>query len=374
MGMSAFLEGYTVRVAALVMPCLAISYAVSFSDLKRGVRLDLAILFFSAFIVIWSYAFGLTKNPTAALDYIGASLVWVSYYFNIRLVRIDEKWARYIHLPATLIVAFVVAFNVKAGMFTLGTESQVATYQGFALVLLVMTLLAMASFTNVLVIWGQWLASLVMLFLIGARSEFAALIIGGTIYIMLLRGSAIVKSILFANAFVMVFLNISEFEVYTQNRVVVLLESGAYANRVDRQYAFDYAIDAIRSNPLIGSFGAYPDGLFAHNAIAAWADFGFFGFLFFILLVGIPLVRILKSSFSLKRTTESVLAASALLSVVFLLITSKTFVYFLVPVALGISRLPYSKGGASFPTHKADQQQKSQKANNAVEFLNRRHG
>lgn len=335
-GVTPFLAGYTVRVAALLLPIILFTYVMSYSRIKGGVILDLAFIIFCFYIVILAWV-GYYKNSTASKDYMGAAVVWLSYYFNIRTVGFSWRWVKIVYLPAILLILVIVATNTSSGIFELGVNSQFATYQSFAIVLMVVVFLLLASVKSRRSITFLWIASLPLLFVVGARSELAAMIAFGGAYTMFTKGRRI--SAMFA-AFIFFLLVLSDFKSlseYSDNRVIRILVSGADANITERSFALDYALAAIKGHPFTGDFGQYPDGLFAHNALSAWADFGIVGFIFFILLLGTSLWVAGKRLVAGDRGPYSRAVISATVAVIILLITAKTFVYFLVPVIIAMN-------------------------------------
>jgi O-antigen ligase len=92
----------------------------------------------------------------------------------------------------------------------------------------------------------------------------------------------------------------------------------------------------VTSNPVLGDYGSYPVGEYAHNLFSVWVDLGLLGFLLFSTLLLVPLVHLLTQFNARARDPEYVLALTVLILSIALFLTSKNFTYQLLPVAVGL--------------------------------------
>jgi hypothetical protein len=295
----------------------------------------------SAFITYWLY-------PTEYMDealyqYLNTALIWVALVFVGAGLRFEKVWfRRVLWVSGAAIFLFLFHYVVTTGSLQYyaaqlyEVEEGVASYQGFSRSSLV---IAFALFAISKSSKSQFLvsaASIFVLFVLAARSEFVAIIV--CVAAFLIIRSRKEKKKMFAIIILGVFA--IAISVGSYNR----LESTRQANLFDLQHDSSWqarmgknedAFSRIKQSFFIGDFGAHFEsggkGSYAHNIMSVWDAFGLFGFASYCLLVILPLCCSLKLNFSndcLNERTAMYFFLS--LSVVVLLLASKS-IYWVAP-------------------------------------------
>lgn len=355
------LRGYSVAVATMVFPLLALGYT---RHVVAGRASLMDAVFFTvvgAWLLFTVSQFLAGATPAIVLSHLGSIPQWLSLYLIARLLDIDDATFRLLcRLSLALMTAIVLA-NLSAGSFALESNSvpidkrvSVATYQDYALSYLITALFcAIQSPTAVARAW-LYLAAIAVLFMIGARAEFAAMLI--TVVILescraRRRAAPVVLTLLFT---LIVGLALQVLiEELPGNRVVAIITRRSDDFSIqERLFMLESALRTIETNPLSGHFASYTPGEYAHNVLSAWVDLGLAGFLVFSVVLIAPLLDLLRQFRGRAREPLYALALTLLLVDVLLLLTAKFFAYGLTPLALGL----YARTGvsvASSATHGA---------------------
>jgi hypothetical protein len=121
-------------------------------------------------------------------------------------------------------------------------------------------------------------------------------------------------------------------EMETQNRIFNYIEhqstSGSY---YEREAAAEHALRVIKQSPLLGDFASYPAGLYSHNILSAWVDYGLTGF---ILHIGVFITAIFVLYYQRARIDlpfMRIMLSLIIIAEVFL----KSHSYFLTSMFLG---------------------------------------
>jgi hypothetical protein len=177
-------------------------------------------------------------------------------------------------------------YYAAAGGSGVGAALRIASYQGLARSGLVTSALIMVWLRG----WKSLafgFGALVLLFLLGARTEFVGILL--IMLISILTGSARWPAKILALAIVAVLVAsvIGKFAtILEQSRIRHLLNLGEDTSWQARALFTSRAQETIRSHWLLGSYGSELEeggiGTYAHNALSAWVSFGLVGFLFFV--------------------------------------------------------------------------------------------
>jgi hypothetical protein len=256
------------------------------------------------------------------IENISAVYFWLVLLVAFRNIPIGSKvFAR--ALIFSFILMFVISvINSTGQMFyarKIASEGTVvATYQGFARSALVTAVILMC------IIRSGWLPTLfffagVLLFLLGARSEFVGFIIVALIIIYFrigwLKAVALWGPLLFAVvAYIVTKTNV----LNGSSRILQLFDIGQASSYQSREGFEAAAILTIKDSPIFGSYAShlvYGQGTYAHDALSAWVSFGFIGFSLFVWLLFLSLIKSLRIALHSPRVRDPLVCLAIALSV-----------------------------------------------------------
>lgn len=349
------LRGYSVAIAAMVFPLLALGYARHASGGRASLMDAVFFTVVGAWLLFTASQFLAGATPAIVQSHLGSIPQWLSLYLIARLLDVDDPAFRLVCRISLALMTVVVLTNLSAGSFALESNTvpieervSVATYQDFALIYLTTALFCAIQLRATVA--RAWLYSLAIavLFMIGARTEFAAVLVAVVILEWCLarrRAAIVVLTLLFALIVGLVLQVL--IEVSPENRVVELITRPSDDSSVqERLFMLESALRTIENNPLSGNFASYPPGEYAHNVLSAWVDLGLAGLLVFAFLLIAPLMDLLRQFRSRAREPLYALALTLLLVDVLLLLTAKFLAYGLTPLALGL----YARTRAPVPS------------------------
>lgn len=345
-GMPAFLRGYSVAVASLVVPLVALGYA-------RMVATGAVIVWFDAFFIGFvAYLLGsivvqglLGTRQEVVTAHLGSIPQWLALYGIARTTDPSERRFRALLYLAWLTMTVVVLTNVsEVSLLVVALDTRVddrdylANYQDFALLYLTVSLACLVYAQSR---WAQSLliaVTAIVLFLNGARSEFlgwfvAALIVGWCTS----RHRAVLVLCVAALSLALMASIDPLTTMLPDNRVVDLIENHAESSLAQRREMTRHAWATIGDHPLTGEFGSYAPGEYAHNLLSVWVDLGLLGLVWFCLLLALPLLDLgTRFSRCAAREPRCLLVAVFLVLSLLLLLSAKMFTYNLLPFALGL--------------------------------------
>ncbi len=360
----AFLGGFFVQAAVLSLVLLLPFF---FRFLKQTFKSSLYLTFFqiSAFFfaavttIVFAYYDG-WFSP-AVLQSLQLLFFWLTFilvgFFFIQHPK--EKILKVFIAFSALYLLYVLFFMITEGKVMLNFGStedfergEVSGYQGVARSFFLIAFFCTAFIKNRIVSIFSSIGFAIILFAIGARSEFYAFLAAILAYHGLL--SLKVKSSFIAIILISVFaigLGTYFFDEISQSRQFQVFNLDESTSWNARNEFKERAINEIASNPILGNFGGHvrngASGENAHNIIAAYSNYGL---VFFLIFLCINLSILFKSTFRLVKTPQNQEWSFMFLlsfSVVLLLFTGKS-VFWVIPylmwgVFLGINYLPYNK-------------------------------
>ena len=240
-------------------------------------------------------------SQAVALVFAWASLFFVGVGVDLRSKYfVNSLWASFLAMGVVTLALFDperMMFNPRAAY---EVEDGVATYQGYARSALLCCLFLMGLSSTFLVQLTVFFSSVILLFLLGARSELFGFIAIVMFYLMLesLRSTKkfavyvfflILAGFLFASHF-------DDFMASRQSEVLNLDDSTSWSGRT---HYLSIALKQIVESPVLGEFGGHFEaggkGTYAHNILSAWVEFGFVGvFLLAVLCLYCFLISFLK--------------------------------------------------------------------------------
>lgn len=362
LGMPAFVGGYYGPLAVCMLPALLVIRCV---DWKRGrlkiVRVDLLFLTLVLLMAAWSVAFrflgsGHQSDPILLTQSLSTILFWVVNYLLVRRLSLDDGWLVKLLLIAFFSMFAVSILNQQGGFFYArklaeGVEdNSIATYQGFARSAFVTLLLLVASVRTA---WLPWLYCLgiVLLFLLGARSEFVVFMLVGLLGIYVRSGAVrfglFIGPLLFLGFAVLLDVAMSE---ASGSRVFSLLDLADGSPLESRSYLSGLAWKEILESPIIGDYGSHllagGIGSYAHNILSAWAGYGLVGFLLFAVLIFVPPIFMLLEGRRIgKMPSSSIAAFLFLISMAIMVVVTKSIYYVVYPLGWALYASHRSRSG-----------------------------
>jgi len=342
----AFLGGYFSAVAIIFALPLAFLYL---KNSKRNKSYYFPEIEFYYFIFLAYFLF------TIAINYIfGANksivqnhVLSIIYLFSVFVIfKIADFSERQLHLMAMLslviMTLIIYSFSVNGSFYLrpLGESKDMeslSTYQGFARSYL-FTFMVIIPFTRMFALRVLiYAVAASALYLNSARTEFIAMLLIVPMVEIYYAKHKLWMTFVFLLIAGGIFLNVQYVsEHLPENRILELAEISQSSSAQLRHALTTQALHTIYSHPLVGDYGSYAPGLYAHNILSAWVDLGLLGFLYLILIIGWPLSRLVITGFFLKkRSAEFLLACSLLFVTLFFLATSHYFNDMFIGAALG---------------------------------------
>jgi hypothetical protein len=317
---------------------------------KRLSGIDVVFWVFIVFLIFVVTANTLgSADDSLAKSYASALFQWLSLYYlfkhlgPISLVRAPV-------ISSFVFMVVFVYFNMNFGVSAVfsvdyAQSDRVApTYQDFALYFLVCAL-AIASFTSSglgrLLVFIVTIATLLVL---GARSELVGGVVGLIAVELMRRGflrTLVVLVFAVAPLLLIGYRTMATADI-EKNRTLLWIESltetGELFNDDVRTAANAKGWETIKESPIFGDFGNYASGEYAHNVLSVWVDFGLLGLALFLAAVVVPLRQVVRYRAVFEpEISQRVFCLSVFLVSILLIMTSKSFGYPMIPVALGLS-------------------------------------
>lgn len=360
----AFLGGFFAQAATLsflllipfsfrfLCQTLKISFALSFAQIA-------AFSLATITTIVFIYYDGL-RGP-AVVQSFQLLFSWMTLmlvgYFCIQAPK--EKLLKILLVFSALYFIYVLYFMISKGqvMLSFGStedfeKGEVAGYQSIARSFSIIAFFCTAFIKNRIVSIFSSIGFAVILFAIGARSEFYAFLAAILAYHGLLslkfKSSFIAIVLILVSAFGM---GVYFFEEISQSRQFQVFNLDSSSSWNEREEFKQKAIQEIMQNPFLGNFGGHvrdgATGTYAHNIMAAYTNYGL---VFFLLFLFINLSTLIKSTQMLIRNPDNREWNFTFLlsfSVVLLLFTGKSVfwqvTYFSWGVFFGVLYMTYRK-------------------------------
>ena len=302
---AAGLFGPTTVLLCVLFSMVFVSIFRTFLYSNKYVSVLFAVLL--TFVVSWTfvhYFFGtgiesgegpLNQSLTTLFSWVALFLVGV--YLPIRQDRLR------IILTCCFIAMFIIAiclFDKNTMMLNVRTqfiaEDKIATYQGFARSALIVAVYLLITYESIYVRSMLIASSIILIFLLGGRSEFygfIALFIAFAVILVLKSWRYILSSILLLFVLGLGLAGfIDDLHLHRQlnpSRQMQVLDLDKASSWVGRKKLQRIAIDQVMENPITGkyagNFYAGRPGGYAHNVLSAWVSFGFIGFCIYLGLI-----------------------------------------------------------------------------------------
>lgn len=341
----AFLGGYFAPVSVAVAPPLIFFYAYK-------IRLDASHLgqadvFFGLYICYFLTIIGIQSaagaNPVIVGNHMLGILFLVNLFLIFRLTDFNRINMRVLLLASLAgMSAIVFAYSVDGSFYLapLGTSKNpesLATYQGFSRSYLFTFVAAIAFCRSRLLRIVLYCVAAPTLFVNTARSEFVAMLFVIPIMELYYARRKLLLAAVLGALFLCISLNMDYIlSLLPSNRILELLDLSRSTSANKRHHLSIYAMNTIAQFPIFGDYASYNPGSYSHNALSAWVDTGFFGFIFVLSLITLPLVQMLiKGYFIRPHSGIFILAFSLAAITLLLLIKSHYFTDMMIGATLG---------------------------------------
>jgi hypothetical protein len=335
LGFSGVLGGYVVLISLLTSVLMAPAYLMTCRPRGITVAVDLTFWITLGFAAVWiAFSSVYVTAPEVSHGYLGASFVWVALYTFAYATDFQSRFIRILSLVTLVMMQLIIFTNVRFGVFYLEVPDLEASHQFFALIYMITLYIALANLRSVVVVWAAILTSVVALIFVGARSELIGLIFGAAIMINLRFPSAL--NLAFQG--VVVFIGLSTVGVILTlegNRIADFITTGGIGSRSEREWAHDNAFAVISANPLTGSYADYPPGLYSHDILSVYVDFGLAGLVLYLVLLLGTCLAMLYHVRKHGQLRDAAMAMALVLQLALLLPLAKSATYYLIPFTLG---------------------------------------
>lgn len=278
----------------------------------RVVRTAALLGAFIAYVLVWASVHAIIEGSStasaAAMQSIETVILWVALVVVGAHLPLRSRWFRQaLHWAFFGICVFVLSTAIVHGSVFLFstplfvTSEGVSSYQGmsrsvFVTVLILLSMATTPARRAILTALGA-----MVLFLLGARSEFAAFVAVMPVAWFLWstrRPVHILFAFTFATGATLLILGLGD--TLGTSRQAQLLDLDAATSWQARQAYQIRTLESILQQPLFGDFNGHVSsdgsvGKYSHNVLSAWASYGFVGFTLYVALVVLTLLLPLLS-------------------------------------------------------------------------------
>lgn len=350
-----FITSYNIIFSVIFLPFLIYAYisrmtngeiSVGFCEIFLGVF----ILYYANYILI-----GLLSGVEGEIIFSHSlSVLQLIIAFLIgRMLELRSRTIIFVFQLFLVVVFAAVFINTTNGIlkfditeFELDPEivERLNNYQGFSFAYMIVAIYCVTYIKNPIIAFVFYIIAILCLFFVGSRADLIAFVL-----VIVLHQTCRLKFPALSLAGILVFGVVAMMLFSNRELIVSMLPDSLGSNRllyfldgstdqsvVERRDVLGARMRALIESPFVGVFGSYPVGQHIHNVLSVWVDLGFVGFLIFVTLMTIPLVK-LASDFELhRRDLDYQLALGAVVSSVVLLIMAKYFAYPFFMFALGM--------------------------------------
>jgi O-antigen ligase len=275
-------------------------------------------------------------------------------YFIAKYFNYDNEKARRVLLVTFLLIAVLFFLNVRDGIFSLlnsGIEGSV-TYQGYARSIVAVSLILIASYRSALVTIALTSFSIVILIIVGSRSELILYIGTLAVTYYFIKSSSIagvsLVTLLSLVALIIFGLNSNNILASLENtRLYDFIENGVFGSSSGQA-----RLELVRAgwanivdNPVFGRYGIYVKhggsiGAYPHNLLSAWLNLGIIGFLGYLSVTFAVLFKALRVARN-HINSYSLLALFFAIFIFLAFLTSKDYLFMFFGLSVGFSQNIY---------------------------------
>lgn len=336
-----YLGGYFTIGIALSLPLLL---AAAYSDTRPRLRADLVEWLFILFMTLFglSVAQGLYLQVAPGIVQPNA-IAWatsiVLYLFGAFFPwgnLAATCWAQLLFFGMQpLILLNSAGGQLIGGGYVAPEIGMELNYQAVAMAYIVVALAAIPP-ARVLVRYVAYALAIASLYVIGARSEFVAFaIICAVIEFCMARRKVLMVVLAIVGLLALLWLAHTMFGTLPGSRILGLTDLGDDPSVIARAALTTNAWLSISNAPILGDYGSYAPGNYAHNILSAWVDMGYAGLVTLVLLLIFAGASLILTYQHMIRTPVFLVTAALLGANMVLLLVAKHYTYQLLPIAIG---------------------------------------
>lgn len=339
--------GFSTFISLCFMPFLAFYL---FGGISSGkIRVNYAdITFFIFWILFFLTATNgyLKLNDTATpIAHFSVLIQFFTFYACLRQIPQASR-ASFVVFGVSFAIACIIMLTTAGSSEEVESIAAAARldevyfrdYQGYALNGIISGIIFAALLEKPIWRLMVYAVLIICLYINGARSELVVALPAVLLIEYLIEGrlTFALGCIIIAALGAFTFLLVASSVYDSSNRTLALIRDyQSDVSYIERTYASDMARITIDSHPIMGSYASYPEGFYAHNALSAWVDLGFVGFVLYLTIIIGPAFFLLGNRRWLDNRHIATLAAFTLVMVL-LILSAKGFTYKLLPVLVGL--------------------------------------
>jgi hypothetical protein len=336
-GMPAYLRGFLVIGASICIPILALPYFKVLLHPASRRMIDVIMWLMLAYFLAWMLAIDAqSSSPVEFNGYLGTIISWTMLFMLGRLVPFCGEGLSRLALIVFVMLFVLTLANTENGAFIPAqSPTTYATYQAYAVVLSIVTFVLLYKTKDDILFMMIAVTAIISFAILGSRSELVAMVFSSFIIANLRRisAAAIALQIFAASILYGAYILLTS---KGWNRLANMVEEGAESTLSARADAFVRAMDTILIHPFSGDFGSYVAGLYAHNLLSVWVDFGIIGIGLYALLLVVSLFGLLFCVPSPLKDRKNVVVIALWAFCALLLVLTKSGSYFVVPFVMGL--------------------------------------
>lgn len=333
------LGGYFTASALAMLPLVVLSVSCS-----TYLRVGMGVPLYGGFMLLFGLGIALGIHdgvaPDITIPHAAFFLKFTCFYLLAATTPWEQRRFQQVCRLLLALLACLVLGNALYYGVTFATDVDLDSemqmdYQGMAFAYLVVALGALHGARRMIRL-RIYLLSAPVLFLIGARAEFVAFFVVVVLmeYLLARSKTVFLLKMLCALALAAALACLAE-GVAPDSRILNLLDVDSDESMVERRDLHAEALQTIQEHPLMGNYGSYAAGKYAHNLLSAWVDLGLAGFVLLNLMFFSALLDVYIKRRRPRWNGSLAFSAAILVTTYFLLIFAKAYTYQLIPIALG---------------------------------------
>lgn len=336
-----YLGGYFTAGIALGFPLLLLA---SYTSTRPRMQFDLVEWLFFLFMALFGISiavgvyFGITPDIVKPNAIAWGTFV-VLYLFGLYFPWGDLTatcWAQLAFCALQPLILFNSTNGQLIGGGYISPEIGIElNYQAVAMTYIVVALAAIPP-GRVLVRYAGYALSILALYMIGARSEFVAFaLMVCVIEFIMARHKLLLIVLGMIGAVALLFLAQALLGALPGSRILGLSDISDDQSVIARAALSNNAWLSVSNWPILGNFGNYLPGNYAHNILSVWVDMGLPGVVTLMLLMIFAGANLILSYREEIRTPVFLVTAALLVANLLLLLVAKYYTYQLLPIAIG---------------------------------------
>ena len=339
------LGGYSTSMALLMLPLVANAYYREVTRNRRRPRsVDATFFAFEVyFACVVLVNIGIGTHMEIAAPLLAIVVQFVVIFMVMALINPSDVRFKAVVGVSFAVLSSIILLNATEGTFVVAaldlqtSDESIANYQSYAFVYTIIILCTLFSTRSGWLRWLIYLIAIPALFLNGARTEFIGMLIMALlIEFSISKNKLKILGVTFGLILLAAGLQDTLIDQLPDNRVLVLFaNSGVDDSTLDRANFLRAGWKTLSDHPLTGEFASYKLGEHIHNALSAWIDLGIVGFIFYLGLLVVPFLLLLRQLIKGSREPGMLLTLSMLFLALLFALAAKHYSHQMFPAAVG---------------------------------------